>query len=90
MTIPKNAPHLKNAYLFLNFLMRPDIAKQLSLSMGYATPNLAALQSMPTIIKNNAFIYPDAKTLSRGQFESAPGNLDRIYEKYMEQLKISA
>jgi spermidine/putrescine transport system substrate-binding protein len=90
LTIPKNAPHVNNALKFINFLLRPDIAKKLSTQMGYATPNLAALKLMPENIRNNPIIYPDAKTLERGQFESSPGNLDSLYEKYMEQLKISA
>ena len=90
LTIPKNAPHIQNAYKFLNFLMRPDIAKKLSLQLGFATPNLAALKTMPENIRNNPIIYPDAQTLLRGEFESSPGNLDSLYEKYMEQLKISA
>lgn len=90
LTIVKNAPHLANAYKFINFLLRPDIARQLSLQLGYATPNLAALKTMPDNIRNNPIIYPDAKTLSRGQFEVSPGNLDSLYEKYMEALKISA
>lgn len=30
LAIPKGAPHLMNAYKFINFLMRPDIAKEIS------------------------------------------------------------
>jgi spermidine/putrescine transport system substrate-binding protein len=90
LAIPKNAPHLQNAYKFLNFLMRPDIALKLSTELGYASPNSAAVKLMPADMRNNPIIYPDAKTLERGQFESDPGNVDQVYEKYMEQLKISA
>jgi len=90
IAIPANAPHLANAYKFINFILRPDIAKKLSVEMGYATPNAAALKLMPDNMRNNPIIYPDAQTLKRAQFESDPGNVDQIYEKYMEELKISA
>lgn len=90
MAIPANAPHLANVYKFINFILRPDIAEKLSIEMGYATPNAAALKLMPENMQKNPIIYPDAETLKRAQFESDPGNVDQIYEKYMEELKISA
>jgi spermidine/putrescine transport system substrate-binding protein len=90
MAIPANAPHLANAYKFINFILRPDIAAKLSIEMGYASPNQAALAFMPEKMRTNSIIYPDAQTLKRAQFESDPGNVDQVYEKYMEVLKISA
>lgn len=88
MSIPKNAPHLKSAYKFINFLMRPDIAAKLGIELGYASPNLEAVKLMPPQMRNNPIIYPDAKTLARAQFETEPGNTARLYEKYMEELKV--
>jgi spermidine/putrescine transport system substrate-binding protein len=90
MAIPKNAAHLQNAYTFLNFIMRPDIAAKLSSELGYASPNATALKLMPSNMRSNPAIYPDAQTLKRAQFEADPSNVDQLYEKYMEQLKISA
>lgn len=90
LAIPKNAPHLDNAYRFINFLLRPDIAAKLSQDLGYASPNAAALKLLPPKVRNNATIYPPASTLARGQLETDPGNVDSLYEKYMELLKISA
>jgi spermidine/putrescine transport system substrate-binding protein len=90
LAIPKNAPHLNNAYKFLNFLMRSDIAAKISIELAYASPNRAALQYMPASMRNNPIIYPDAKTLARAQFETEPGTVNQLYEKYMEELKVSA
>jgi len=90
LAIPKDAPHLANAYKFLNFLMRPDIAAKLSLELGYASPNRAALPLLPAAMRNNKSIYPGDKILARGQFETDPGHVDSLYEKYMEELKVSA
>lgn len=90
LAIVKNAPHLQNAYKFMNFLMRPDIAAKLSIELGYASPNSEALKLMPSDMRNNRIIYPDAETLKRAQFETEEGNTAQLYEQYMEELKVNA
>ena len=89
--ILKDAPHRDNAYQFLNFLMRPDIAKTVSLAINYSTANLVARNSMPPEIKNNPALYPSYETLRHGQFETDVGdNAFGLFEKYWEQLKMGA
>jgi len=85
----KNAPHLDNAYKFLNFLMRPDIAAKVSLSINYSTANLAARKLMPVEVQNDVSLYPSEDVLRRGEFEMDMGEKALgLYEKYWEQLKI--
>lgn len=85
----KNAPHADNAYQFLNFLMRPEIAKAVSLTIKYSTANLKARESMPAEIKNNPILYPSQEILRRGEFETDIGDQAfTLYEKYWEQLKM--
>lgn len=87
--ILKSAPHQKNAYKFLNFLMRPEIAKAVSLNINYSTANLAAKNLMPPDIKNNLALYPSRETLSHGEFETDIGDQAfGLFEKYWEQLKM--
>lgn len=87
--ILKDAPHRENAYKFLNFLMRPDIAKTVSLTINYSTANLAARNLMPAEIKNNPTLYPSYETLRHGEFETDAGEeAFGLFEKYWEQLKI--
>lgn len=88
LAVTKNAPNLENAYKLINFLMRPDIAKRISLSVGYPLPNAAAMKLLPKEIRDNQTIYPNAQTLSRAQFQVDVGNALPIYEKYWELLKI--
>ncbi len=88
VAIPKNAPHLANAYKFLNFIMRPDIAKEIALGEGYSSPNTEAIKLMPADIRNNAILNPPAEVLKRGQLQRDAGAADDIYEKYWELLKI--
>lgn len=91
MTIPKNAPHLKNAYQFINFIMRPDIAKEISMQLGYSTPNAAAIKLMPKEIQENTILNPPDSVLKNAQFENDVGTRAMaIYLHYWELLKLSA
>jgi len=84
----KNAPHRDNAYRFLNFLLRPDIAKRASLRIGYATANRVARNDMPDAIKNNRSLYPTAQMLKRAEVQTDVGDETfRLYEQYWEKLK---
>ena len=88
-TILKNAPHRENAYKFINFLMRPEIAKAVSMNINYSTANLAARKLMPAEIRNNPTLYPSMEVLRRGEFQTNVSEKTlALYEKYWEQLKI--
>jgi spermidine/putrescine transport system substrate-binding protein len=85
----KDAPHPENAYKFLNFLLRPEVAKIISLNINYSTANLAAKNLMPLEVKNNPALYPPAEVLRHGEFEIDIGDQTfALLEKYWEQLKI--
>lgn len=89
--ILKDSPHKENAYRFLNFVMRPEIAKQISMNINYATANLAAKKLLPAEIQNNPTLYPSNDVLRHGQFETDIGDKTfALYEKYWEQLKMGA
>lgn len=89
MAIPKGAQHIAEAYRFINFVMRPDIAKMISLGVGFATPNRAAKQLMGPDIRKNPVLYPSADVIKKGHIESAISNkANALYLKYWELLKL--
>lgn len=88
LAITKNAPNLENAYKLIDFLMRPDIAKRISMSVGYPVPNLAAVKLLPKEIRDDQTVNPSPQILKRAQFQVDVGNALPIYEKYWELLKI--
>ena len=51
--IPVNAPHAKNANLFLEFLLRPEIASVCAQWQYYCSPNAAAQELLPDWYKEN-------------------------------------
>jgi spermidine/putrescine transport system substrate-binding protein len=90
LVIPKSAPHLENAYKLLNFLLRPEIAVQISQATGYPTPNSPAMKSLPLQMRQSPLLNPDPATISRGQFLLDVGRASEIYSKYWEALKTGA
>jgi len=66
MLVPKDAPHPKNAMLFINYMMRPDVAAANTNTTYYATANMAAMKLVNKDILDDPSIYPDAKILANG------------------------
>lgn len=89
LCIPKNAPHKNSAYAFIDFILNPEIGKQIALATHYATTNLPAQNLLPETIRNNPIIYPSKKTLAHGQFQTDVSEATLVlYEKYWEELKM--
>jgi len=89
LTIPVNAPHKENAYTFINFLLRDDIAKEIALYTGFPITNLIAQKELPAEIRNNPTIYPPKEILSQGHFQTDLNDETlALYEKYWEELKM--
>jgi putrescine transport system substrate-binding protein len=63
--IPSDAPHRDNAYKFINFLMRPDIAAANASYSFYANANRSSWEFMDPRVLDNPAIFPDASTWER-------------------------
>lgn len=57
--IPSDAPHKENAYLFINFLTRPDIAADIANTVRYANVNKSSWPMIDPDIMNDPAIFPD-------------------------------
>ncbi len=63
--IPKDAPHVAEAYAFIDFMLRPEVAARNSSVTNFAN---SVIDSKPFIEKSvvgNAAIYPDDATMAR-------------------------
>lgn len=83
ITIPKDAPHPKNAHKFINFLLRPEIAAAIANDIRLAVTNLAALPLIDPIIRNDLTIFPTAETRKKLQLDK-PQTLN--YERQRTRL----
>ena len=90
IAIPKNAPHLNNAYAFINFILQPEIAKEIAGFSGYSSPNLKAIQRLPKNIQENRVLYPSKHVINKATFERDLGGANTLYEHYWFLLKLGA
>jgi putrescine transport system substrate-binding protein len=87
VAIPRDAPHVANAHLFLNYLMRPEVIAEISNFVGYANANVAATPLLDPSIANDTATYP---TLAQREFlftqsESTPEQaraITRLWQKF--------
>ncbi|VEG89865.1 ABC transporter substrate-binding protein [Legionella spiritensis] len=90
LAIPKNPPHLNEAYEFINFMLKPESGESIALIEGHAITNEKGRARLPEKIRNNKTIYPDSKTMKRAHFQRDVGERTlAIYNNYWEQFKLS-
>jgi len=63
--IPADAPHVDNAYKFIDFMLRPDIAAANTNYVFYASGNKAALDLIDPEVKDDPAIYPSAEVSAK-------------------------
>lgn len=85
--IPKTARNIANAHKFINFMMKPEVAKLCVESNGYATPVLSALPLIDEAVRNSKTIFPTKDMIAAGEFQTDVGDALPIYQKYWEQLR---
>ena len=90
LAIPINAPHVKEALTFINFMLKPDIAAILIQAELYPVPNTGAKAYLPPLLKTHPFLFPSTDTIKRGEIQRhIPEQSLQLIEKYWELLKIS-
>jgi spermidine/putrescine transport system permease protein len=67
LAIPKSAKHVKNAELFINFILRPEISAKISEAFPYLNPNVAARELLTPAQRNNPASFPTADELANMQ-----------------------
>jgi putrescine transport system substrate-binding protein len=87
LAIPRDAPHVANAHVFLNYLMTPQVMASISNFIGYANANLAATPMLDSLVVTNTAIYPtpDQRQRLSVQMEDSPDQaraITRIWQKF--------
>jgi putrescine transport system substrate-binding protein len=88
MAIPKDAKHPENAHKFINFILRPEIAAEISNYVAYASANKASLTQVDPELLANAGVYPTPEA-KKGLFNLAvlPASVDRLFNRIWTSLK---
>jgi putrescine transport system substrate-binding protein len=69
MAIPKDAPHPRNALLWIDNILNPQIAASISNTVAYANPNLGATPFVLAAIRTDPGIYPPPEVRKRLFFD---------------------
>ena len=88
LAIPKDAKNVENAYVFLDYLMRPDVMAGIQNYVAYASANQAALPMVDKEILEDPGIYPTPEA-EKGLFTLAvlPPDVDRMFTRHWTTLK---
>ncbi|MBT8038803.1 MAG: spermidine/putrescine ABC transporter substrate-binding protein PotD, partial [Gammaproteobacteria bacterium] len=81
--------NVEEAYAFINFMLRPEVARACVEHVGYATPNLAAIELLDDSIRDDPVVFPSADVLAEGEFQTDVGEAIELYNRYWEMLKVS-
>jgi len=58
MAIPKDAPHPKNAHLFINYMLRPEVIAAVTNTVKYPNGNAQATQYVDKEVLADPSVYP--------------------------------
>ena len=65
MAIPADAAHVKNAHIFINYMLRPEVAAKNSNFIAFANSNAASWPMIDPEVKNNPGIFPTAEMMPK-------------------------
>ena len=88
LAIPKDARNVDNAYLFLDYLMRPEVMAGVQNYVMYASANQAALPMVDQAVLEDPGIYPTEETKAKlYTLAVLPPEVDRLFTRHWTTLK---
>jgi putrescine transport system substrate-binding protein len=87
LAIPRDAPNVANAHLFINYLMNPQVIAHITNSVGSANANSAASPLLDASIIADPVVYPPRDQLQRlfVQMDDSPEQsraITRMWQKF--------
>lgn len=90
MAVPADAPHKKEAYAFINYILKAETGAAISNYVYYAVANEAATEFVNEDIKSNTGIYPVGETKEKLFSQLAhTARFDRKLTRAWTQIKTS-
>ena len=88
MAIPKDAPHPNNAHLWINYVLRPEVAASLTNKVFYANPNAASLKFVKKDVADNKTIFlSDADKKRMTPPDAVPQEAKRVQTRIFTAFK---
>ena len=91
MAIPKDAQNVKNAHLFINYILRPEVHATLSNKVFYANPNVASRKFVAKAVADNPTIFLGAADIKKMTSPDAvPQDIRRVQTRIFTGFKANA
>jgi putrescine transport system substrate-binding protein len=88
MAIPKDAKNVKNAHLFINYIMRPEVHASLTNQVFYGNPNVASKKFVkPELAANPVIFPPPAEIKKMAVPDSLPNDVRRVQTRVFTNFK---
>ncbi len=88
MAIPVDAPHPKNAHLFINYILRPEVHASLTNKVFYANPNRASIKFVDKDVAANKSIFLGPQDLAKMTApDSLPQDIRRVQTRIFTNFK---
>ena len=88
MAIPKDAKNVANAHLFINYILRPEVAAALTNKVFYANPNAASLKFVKKEVADNKTIFlPAAEKARMTPPDAVPQAIRRVQTRIFTNFK---
>ncbi len=65
LAIPADAPHPGNAHLFINYLLRPDVAAKNAMAVTYASGVAGSVALVSETMRTDSAVYPSPEARAR-------------------------
>ncbi|MDE2080523.1 MAG: polyamine ABC transporter substrate-binding protein [Burkholderiales bacterium] len=88
MAIPADAEHPRNAHLFINYILRPEVDASLTNKVFYANPNLAARKYVKKSVADNPTVFLTPAELAKMTVPDAvPQDIRRVQTRIFTAFK---
>ncbi len=88
MAIPKDAPHPKNAHLFIDYILRPEVHASLTNKVFYANPNPASKKFVKKEVAENPTVFLDAADMQKlTSPDAVPQDIRRVQTRLFTSFK---
>lgn len=84
--ITSGAANVENAHIFINYMMRPEVAVLCLEEYGYSTPNLKAIEIMDEELVENRILNPNDDDLKNSVMLDGVGSAQKLYNQYWDKL----
>ena len=90
LVLPAASEHRDEALEFINYSLQPEVAAEISNTVGFATPNAKAREFLTPALLNDTRVFPDAKTAARLRFYGTlTPETEELWARTWQEVKVS-